>query len=304
MSLEITIDSYADEQQVPLFELFGSYFPPHDRLLTATYTRWLYAANPFGLARMVKVVEGERWVGFMALVPVDLGQGGERLRAYYVVNVLVHPAFYGKHLFGRMITAAKALVDAEGAALMGHPNDMALKSWQRARMHFHEPLRPSLVWPLPWLPGLSAHTVEEASPGTFQACTAALAQTTAQATGWRVTATPDYLAWRYLGHPSHGYTVQLVENHGVPIGVQVSKRVRPGIRLLLDQFVPTDHARRALHLLPAFTLCFLPDSATKEMRHAVWALPWKKRLPFFFTLGSAPATASGVARIGLSASDF
>ena len=302
MSLEVSIEDYADHQLGPLFELFGSYFQPEDRLLTATYTRWLYAENPSGLARMVKVTEGDRWVGFMAMIPVQLARRGELLRAFYVVNVLVHPAFHGKHLFGRMITAARTLIEAEDAVLMGHPNDMALKSWQRARMHFHEPLRPSLAWPKPWVRGLSVHTVKEASQ--LRAGAFALADITSQTECWRVAATPAYLDWRYLRHPSHAYGVQMLAARGAPAGVQITKRVRPGVRLLVDQFVQPQHASEAAGLLPPLTLCFWPESVTAERSAAVWALPWKKRIPFFFTRPPPPEVSAHVANLGLSASDF
>lgn len=302
MSLEVSIEDYADHQHGPLFELFASYFQPDDRLLTVAYTRWLYAENPFGPALMVSVTEGERWVGFMAMIPVELARRGKRLRAYYVVNVLVHPQFHGKHLFGRMITAAKALVTAKGAALMGHPNDMALKSWQRARMHFHESLRPSLALPVPWARGVSARTVREA--GQLDASASVLADIASQAERWCVAATPEYLDWRYLRHPSNAYGVQVLAARGAPAGVQITKRVRPGVRLLVDQFVQAHQARGATGLLPPLTLCFWPDSLTKEQAGAVLPLPWKKRIPFFLTRSPDPEESASVASLGLSASDF
>ena len=302
MSLEVSIDNYADHQHEPLFELFASYFQADDRLLTSTYTQWLYAENPFGPARMVKVTEGARWVGFMAMIPVELSRRGQRLRAYYVVNVLVHPQFHGKHLFGRMITAAEALVTAEGAALMGHPNDMALKSWQRAHMHFHEPLRPSLALPVPLGRGVSASTVKEL--GQLDASAAVLADIASQSQSWCVAATPGYLDWRYLRHPSSTYGVQVLEASGAPAGVQITKRVRPGVRLLVDQFVQTQQTRGAIGLLPRLTLCFWPESLTREHAGAVLSLPWNKRIPFFLTRSPEPAESASVARLGLSASDF
>ena len=302
MSLEVSIEDYANHQHGPLFELFASYFQPDDRLLTATYTRWLYAANPFGPARMVRVTEGERWVGFMAMVPVELARRGQRLRAYYVVNVLVHPQFHGKNLFGRMITAAQASVTVDGAALMGHPNDMALKSWQRAHMHFHEPLRPSLALPVPWGRGVSASTVREV--GQLDASDSVLADIASQSESWCVAATPEYLDWRYLRHPSNAYEVQVLAVRGTPVGVQITKRVRPGVRLLVDQFVQRQQTRGAIGLLPPLTLCFWPESRTREQAGAVLPLPWKKRLPFFLTRNSDPEESASVARLGLSASDF
>lgn len=302
MNLDVSIEDYGDHQLPSLFELFSSYFKPDDRLLTAAYTQWLYADNPFGLARMVKVTEGRRWVGFMALIPVQLTRQGESLRAFFVVNVLVHPAFHGKHLFGRMITAAQKLAEAEGAALMGHPNDMALKSWQRARMHFHEALRPSLAWPRLWARGMSAHRVRKA--GQLQEIAGVLTSVATQSASWRVAATPAYLDWRYLQQPSNTYSLQILTAQAAPAGVQVTKRVRPGVWLLMDQFVSAEHAQFATSLLPPLTLCFWPDSITHEMSGSVWALPWKKRIPVFFTRSLAPEAPTGVARLGLSASDF
>ena len=302
MSLKVSIEDYADHQHGPLFQLFASYFQPDDRLLTASYTRWLYAENPFGLAQMVTVTEGERWVGFMAMIPVELARRGKRLRAYYVVNVLVHPQFHGKHLFGRMITAAEVLVTTKGAALMGHPNVMALKSWQRARMHFHESLRPSLALPVPWGRGMRARTVREV--GELDASASVLADIALKSGRWCVAATSEYLDWRYLRHPSNAYGVQVLAARGTPAGVQITKRVRPGVRILIDQFVQAHHVKGATGLLPPLTLCFWPDSFTSEQAGAAMPLPWKKRIPFFLTRKPDPEESSSLARIGLSASDF
>ena len=302
MSLEVSIENYTDKDLEQMFELFASYFQADDRLLTSAYTRWLYAENPFGPALMVRVTKGERWVGFMAMIPVELARCGKRLRTYYVVNVLVHPQYHGKHLFGRMITAAKALVTAEGAALMGHPNDMALKSWQRARMHFHEPLRPSLALPVPWGRDVSASTIREV--GQLDASNSVLANIASQSQSWCVAATPKYLDWRYLRHPSNTYRVQLLAAHGAPVGVQITKRVRPGVRLLVDQFVQAHQTRGAIGLLPPLTLCFWPEPLTRANFGAVLPLPWKKRIPFFLTRSPDPEESASVARLGLSASDF
>ena len=96
MSYEVVIEDYSDGHLGNLFDLFRTYFQPDDRLLTEAYSRWLYADNPFGLARMVKVTEGGRWAGFMAMIPVELARKGVSLRAYYVVNVLRLPEASGK----------------------------------------------------------------------------------------------------------------------------------------------------------------------------------------------------------------
>lgn len=302
MSIEVSIENYADNQLGPLFELFGSYFQPDDRLLTAAYTRWLYAENPFGLARMVKVTEGERWVGFMAMIPVELVRRGERLRAYYVVNVLVHPEFHGKQLFGRMISAAKKLVTDEAAVLMGHPNDMALKSWQRANMHFHDVLKPGLVAPRLGTRGMSASNVVDIKQ--LQTALPLLTAEAAEAQKWSLAVTSDYVSWRFLRHPTNTYRVQLLESNGVPAAILVTRKVRPGINLLVDQFTLERHAVDALGCLPWFTIYFRPKSSMREFSGSLWALPVKKQIPFFFTYYQQPFAAGDVMNLGLSASDF
>lgn len=302
MSQDVTITPYAEEQLLPLFELFSSYFSTDDRLLTPAYSRWLYAGNPFGLARMVRVEEGGRWVAFMGMIPVELANRDERLRSWYVVNVLVHPQFHGKHLFGRMIKSAMALVDAEGSALMGHPNDMALKSWKRAQMHFHEPLRPGLAWPVCWLDGLKARRVEVSAP--LKVLASMLTGIVAQSDGLRVAVTPEYLDWRYLRHPANAYVMQLLQHGGEAVGVQVSKRLKPGTHLLIDQFVLPEHRAAATRHLPRLTLCFWPESVFVGRQGMAIPLPLKKRIPVFLTHTGQPVDGPGVTEIGLSASDF
>jgi hypothetical protein len=302
MTFVVGIDEFKEEHFDPIFSLFSSYFPTGDRLLTRDYTLWLYANNPFGKAKTVVVCEGERWVGFMAMIPVSLTKAGETLLGYYVVNVLVHPEFHGKHLFGRMIKAAMASVESEGAALLGHPNDLALKSWQRARMHFHEPLRPSIAIPNRWINSCSSRLIE--SGEQLASVRSQLLQLQKESCAWRVAACPEYLAWRYLKHPAIDYKVQIVEKRGIPIGAQISKPVKLGMHLLLDQFVPEDDKGVAASTLPIFTICFLPDSVSCRPHSGIQVVPLKKRIPFFMTRANQPVDSADAACIGLSPSDF
>ncbi|MES2785431.1 MAG: hypothetical protein V4684_08205 [Pseudomonadota bacterium] len=302
MSAEVSIDAYSDAHIAPMFELFASHFSPDDRLLTTAYTNWLYVLNPFGRALMVKVTDGDRWIGFMAMVPAELKSRFGRRRAYYAVNALVHPKHQGKNIFGRMIAAARDRTVAEDAALLGHPNQIAVKTWQRARAHFHEALRPSLALPAFGRRGLCATEVN--SIEDLKRAGAFLDEITAQSESWRLAVTAEYLDWRYLRHPSSNYRIQLLDLGGAPMGVQMTKRVRPGLHLLIDQFVQADQVLAATRQLPWLTLCFLPESVTLECAGAVWPLPWKKRIPFFLTYGVEASDAKSFARMGLSASDF
>ena len=302
MSIEVSINNFDMSQFDHLAALFGSYFEPNDKLLTRDYTEWLYARNPFGPAKMVKAVQGDRWIGIMAMIPVQLVRHDARLVAYYVVNVLVHPQYQGKHIFGRLITAAKELVKVENAVLMGHPNDMALKQWQRSRMNFHEALKPSLVVPKLFSKGANARDVQDAKQ--LDSVLPALQAQAQQADRWNIAVTHEYINWRYLERPANTYRLQLIEVDGVPAGFVVSKKVRIGISLLVDQFMLDQHVSDGLSRLPWFTVSFKPESSTRELSKSLWLLPFKKQIPFFFTHYQQSFSIRDVMNLGLSASDF
>jgi GNAT superfamily N-acetyltransferase len=294
---------YEPEQLPQLFELLASHFPVGDRLLSATYSDWLYAQNPFGKALMVFVSESGRWVGFMAMIPVELANGVRHLKTYYVVNVLVHPKHLGKNLFGRMIDAAKLQVETEGAALMGHPNAVALKAWQRTRMVFHAPLQPWLAKPISWRGGIQSVRIKKAEELAVAADVLSSLGTLSDGM-WRVSSSLAYLTWRYWAHPTTAYKLQRLDVQGSPVGIQIVKKVRPGLNLLIDHFVRPEWSHQALACLPGLTVCFKPALAGSGFDGMLWELPLKKRIPFFLTLGQEVIPSAELAQIGFSASDF
>lgn len=305
MTSDVAIDAFTEEDLEPLRTLFASYFAADDRLLTADYNRWLYGSNPFGPALMVKVLDGARWVGFMAMVPVQLQKSTQKLQAYFVVNVLVHPEFHGKHLFGRMIKAAMVNVEHEGAALLGHPNDMAHKAWQRARMHFQDELRPSLAIPSPLgLFGIGCKIRRLESAAQLEALRQPLMDVLAGESVWRVAVTPEYLDWRFLQHPTIKYRLDRIEDGGSVLGLQITKRLRPGVSMLIDQYVPSTLRRAACARLPLVTLAMLPQRTEAAGGTGMYAMPLKKRIPFFFTRPTEKVNGENSAWMGLSASDF
>jgi GNAT superfamily N-acetyltransferase len=283
--------------------LFASYFQPDDKLLSPNYTSWLYVDNPFGAAQVAIVEDEGRWVGFMALVPVELARaGGKRLLAYYVVNVLVHPAHHGKNLFGRMIETAKFFVAERGAALMGHPNDMAIKSWVRNDMQFRQPLLPRLVRPRWWAAGAKAQALSQAT--SLQGIDGWLKGLPEQSSGWRVAASAAYLQWRFLQHPTNRYRVQLVARRGDPIAVLATRQIRPGAHLLIDTFAAETDFDAACVGLPWLTVAFRPEAHAKVHPKSWWRLPIKKQMPMFATLAGAASPDANWAALGLSTSDF
>ncbi|MEJ8836232.1 GNAT family N-acetyltransferase [Ramlibacter sp. AN1133] len=297
----VQIAPYESSQLEKLFALFGTYFEPEDRLMRREYLEWLYGANPFGKAMMVCVSHGERWVAFMALIPVTFRRAAERMPAHYAVNALVDPAHQGKHLFARMISAARESIGVRHGALVGHPNAQALKTWQRARVHFQEVLRPMMAVPLIHARGFKARLVHDA--GDLAGVTEALCRRAASRDYWKVDLSQEYMRWRYFDQPSAGYKTQVVLHEGEQIGFQVAKPMRHGLNLLIDQWIPDAYLRAATTLLPTLTVCCIPASAKRELPRTFVPLPARKILPYFFTC-EPRVDGADVRHLNLSASDF
>lgn len=302
MSLELFIRRYSDADIEPVIELFRSYFQDGDKLLTSAYTEWLYGNNPYGAAHIVVATDDGRWVGFLAMVPVRLVRRGLERQAYYVVNVLVHPAYQGKHLFSRMITYAKQQAKDEGAFLMGHPNRMALKMWQRARMHFQSPLRPALVLPSLHRQGVMARTIE--SSADIKTLVSSLSQARQQLSNWQLALSPAYVRWRFFDHPNYRYRVQMLFRKDQAIGLQVVRRIRPFAHLLIDQFVLPEDAGAAAAALPLFTVALRASGGADSHQQRMLRLPGDKEIPFFITDQTADGSTDVGFDLGLACSDF
>lgn len=302
MNFELLIDDFNVNQFERVFELFSSYFDVSDKLLSVGYLEWLYLTNPYGHAKVVRVLDGDRWIGFMAMIPIELAKRESRLLAYYVVNVLVHPDYHGKNIFGKMIAAAKEFVRHEGSALMGHPNDMALKSWKRAEMHFHESLSPYLVVPRILSGGASVKVVTHVDD--LRSVVSELDAQLISAETWNVAITADYINWRYLANPVNSYLVQLLDVNGASVGFSVSKKVRSGVSLLVDRFMLESHVEDGFSKLPWLTVYFRSKMLKRELIGGFLPVPVRKKIPFFLTCYEKPFLNFDVVKIGLSASDF
>ena len=299
MTYEVAISPYETSHVQSIRTLFASYFEEGDRLLTERYSEWLYSESPFGRALIVTVTEAGAWVGFMAMVPVTLVKHGARLPGYYVVNVLVHPSHHGKNLFGRMIDKASERVSQENAALLGHPNDLAIKSWQRCGMHFHEPLVPTIEMPFVRARGVRVSDIQTA---------AELAPLIPSLQGlsdrWTVEPSAHLIEWRYLRHPTNSYRVQRIDVDGAPAGIQVSKRYRRGVHLLVEQMVDDRFALAASARLPLVTFGLRTASASQRMSPSARPIPRAKQLPFFCTHHQSRLDSAELGTLGLTASDF
>jgi GNAT superfamily N-acetyltransferase len=300
--MQVSIEPFDMKLFPKLRELFACYFPADDRLLTERYTQWLYADNPHGPAQAVIAQEDGRWIGFMAMIPVQLIRRGASLKGYYVVNVLVHPEHQGRFIFGKLIAQAKELIRLEGAVLMGHPNDLALKAWQRAKMQFHTPLQPFMLKAGSWFSKLGAQDVKAAQQAEPFLSHWHLPEN--QSNTWNVHLTVDYLNWRYLTHPTNTYRIRLVGDPGGHKGLFITKKIKGPVHLLVDLFALEASRRDVTKNLPMLTLSMRPQTTGAAGQDAWWALPLKKRIPFFSTSLQQQQFAQDWSGLLLSASDF
>src|SRR5208282_2791315 len=303
MSINCSTSTFDISQFCSLEDLFSDHFAPHDKVLSKTYSEWLYLNNPFGPAKIVTATEEEdgRWLGFMAMVPVCLARRDEVRTAYFVVNVLVQRKHRGKNIFGMMIEKAMEFVKTERAMLMGHPNSMAYGAWQRAAMHFQPSLKCYFV--IPTIVHWNATISEVRKVSGLEQFINALNEQAGKSQEWQVILSVDYLEWRYLRHPTNDYCLRAINVKKNPVGIIASKKMHASLNMLIDQFALNSYMEASLGGAPRFTVAFLPEALTRGCRR-LWAVPTRKALPFFCTDYEKPIGGSEVMRLGLSVSDF
>jgi GNAT superfamily N-acetyltransferase len=285
-----------------ILDLFANQFARYDKLLQPGYLRWLYEQNPFGKAKTVQAFEGEILIGFLAMIPVQLVASEEVREAFHVVNVLVHPQYQGKKIFARMITSVSELAASTKALLIGYPNPQSVGSWKRAGMQFHEPLIPKLIAPSRKRAGFRSGEVSDMTQ--LSDVLHELESQRAEKQYLRVRLSPEFIAWRYVGHPTKKYRIQLVWRKNKAAGLLITERFYPGINLTLDHIVSSGLEAECLSFLPWLTVVLEP--AVREPKAPVrnLQLPVKRRIPLFCT-DLARALPIGTARkLRASVSDF
>jgi GNAT superfamily N-acetyltransferase len=305
MSINCSTSTFDISQFTSLLNLFSEDFPPHDKVLSRSYSEWLYLNNPFGPAKIVTAKEDEdgRWLGFMAMVPVRLTRRGEVRTGYFVVNVLVQRKQRGKNIFGMMIEKAMEHVKTERAIIMGHPNLMAYGAWERAAMHFQPTLKSYFVIPIPKFAQWNTSVLEVRKLNGLGQFIKMFNEQRRQSQELQVILSEDYLEWRYLRHPTNHYRLRAVSIKQDPVGFTVSRKVHANLNMLIDRFTLNGYMEASLSTAPLFTVALLPEALTQGCRR-LWAVPTRKMLRFFCTDYEKPIGGSEVMRLGLSASDF
>jgi GNAT superfamily N-acetyltransferase len=303
--MELLLSPFEPAMLGPHHDLFVSYFPAGDKLLQENYLRWLYEKNPHGPALMVRVVEDCRWIAFMAMIPVRLNCSERQRQAYYVVNVLVHPEHQGRYLFGRMIGAAAAYCQDIDCWLMGHPNTMALPAWRRARMQFRPALNLRLI-----TPGISlgiGGRRELSSLAQLQQCLS-MPENDIMARNntplWKPVCTAEYLFWRFLNHPVNQYRINLLCQRGGQSLLCVTKRIKPGVHLMIESWSSSASLQAAGACAPWLTVAAITDEAQMQSKGGVLSLSLRKSMPFFCTSFSTSLVDNELSALSLAASDF
>lgn len=295
------VDDYCDKHENPLISLRRSYFQEGHRSLNRAYISWLYCENPFGRAKAVYLEDDNDFVAFMALIPVALQNKQATISAYYAVDVLVDPKHQGRHLFSRLISAAKAFCESRNASLIGHPNKNAILFWKRAKMSFQETLNFSMAIPYAQRRGLRARHADITS--SSEQLSSYVRRLATERLQLRVAACADYLKWRYLNHPENSYVIQELYDRNEFCGVQIFRRLRLGVKLLTDQFVKPGIEERALSVLPPLTICLKTTKERQALGRRLLHIPTKRKLECFHT--PACRTKNQPPPIfGLSASDL
>jgi GNAT superfamily N-acetyltransferase len=301
--VELLLDAYEPGVLPTHHDLFGSYFAAQDKLLHESYLHWLYGENPHGNALMVRCVEGGKWIAFLAMIPVRLARRGQQQLAYYVVNVLVHPEHQGRHLFGRLISEALKHCRSVDAWLMGHPNAMALPSWRRARMQFRPSLDLRPVCPgMPWGWGRSIRLDSRAELQSHLGTCPVPDGWQAASSCWKPVCDAAYLAWRFLEHPIQQYQIRCVQ--GRQTLLCVTRRMKPGLHLLIEAWSPSGDLRGLGLGTPLFTLAALSQQAQQASGGSVPDIRLRKTLPFFCTTFSTQVSDDYLSALSLATSDF
>jgi GNAT superfamily N-acetyltransferase len=282
--------------------LFANQFASYDKLLQPRYLRWLYEYNPFGKAETVRAFESDDLIGFLAMTPVQLIRSEEVREAFHVVNVLVHPRHQGKKIFARMITSARQLAASNNALLIGYPNSQSVGSWKRAGMQFQEPLVTKLIAPSRKRPGFRAADVRDLAQCYDLLQELELKRSEKQYL--RVRLSPEFLAWRYIGHPTKKYRIQMIQRKTEGAGLLITERLYPGISLTLDHMLSNGMDAECLSFLPWLTIVLEPALLKPKSVARTLPLPLKKEIPVFCTDFAKPLPIDITRRLGASVSDF
>ena len=176
---------------------------------TPEWFAWKHFANPFGRSLLVVAEADEQIVGLRAFMRWEMATpDGETLRCVRAVDTATHPDYLRRGIFRRLTLEALDRAAADGVDLVFNtPNPksgagylsmgwvevgpigvMAYPTWRLGKRRSATEVLPDLE-----------RVVPGAGPATEMTAVDRLAR------GLRTPRTPEYLAWRFGGHPTARY---------------------------------------------------------------------------------------------------
>lgn len=218
---------------------------------SARLWKWKHRDNPAGESvGLAAFSQKGELVGLRPFMRWRLrGADGAEVSAVRAVDTAVHPDWRRSGLFSRMTVAALEQLAENGVDLVFNtPNDLSGPGYRKTGWHL---LGHPRVWIRPRPIGLARRSVESPCSGLRHfglkdAQTLAEIGTDGPGEGLMVEKSPEYLSWRYGGHPNLSYS--LVSCAAGTAVVRPDRRAgRQGVAVV-DMFVrePTMGARRRL----------------------------------------------------------
>jgi hypothetical protein len=216
-------------------ELASTYYPEGHDARNEAYLRWAFLRNPAGAGRVAGAeTEGGRWSAMMGLVPFRIRQGKRTFLASMVVNVLVHPDHRKEKLFVKMIQKTLSELSGTDEWLIGHPNEAATPGWKRTNMGFRNGYDLRVVPPLckAALPAGERIDSSRALMGRDLSPLGVWQESLDQPV---IAADAEFLAWRFLEHPTRKYRVFVHGDGTKVLGYRVDHRFKSlALRRVVD----------------------------------------------------------------------
>lgn len=281
---KINLIDCSDKVIDDLIEFGKLYYESSSSNLKQKYLKWLYLENPAGIAKAVIAKDDDLLVGVIILVPLYLEKSGCRQKCYFAMNVLTHPNYRGRNLFGLMIDSSRIFLSNNGFWLIGHPNQNAVKGWVKQNMRFREPLKIGMLKILPlMLLKKSCVTMVNSEreiniiPQTFWDSVSNSNEF------FHVSYSPVFLAWRFIHAVDKIYKIQIIKRDSDVVGILISKKYKFGVSLLIDVIAEPKNMSYVLShvILPTLIASPHKGNIVSIINESSWTLPVKKEMPFF-----------------------
>lgn len=260
----------AHPEDVPeILDLYNSVFATPRN---ANQWQWEFAENPWNRRHIVLGFAGKRLIGHMAGVPMGFRHEDRILRSARLQHAVVHPDYWGRGAFRRVIQELDEQMAAGGVDFVyAFPNRNSLPAMLRTKRYRHVLDLLPLERPLPLPPSdLAGTRVEISDRPHFDDDDVRCAERLLSPFAICNRRDRPYLNWRY--HPASGrrYTVARAWRQGALVGWVVAKPYPPTASLDLVECILPAEAPLVADVLRALGRHFKGSEVT---RVSTWSLP-------------------------------